>query len=111
MQGRGDRCNAAPVPQLAQCAQLTQFHKDKLIHTARIWSLVLTHGRREDEPVLSYLTRSRVDLALLLVAGSWGSTYLVAKELVAPNTVVALLAARMLLAAAIMFVIIATRQK
>jgi drug/metabolite transporter (DMT)-like permease len=66
---------------------------------------------RDDALVLSYLTRSRVDLALLVVAGSWGSTYLVAKELVTPNTVVALLAARMLLAAAIMFVIIAARQK
>lgn len=61
--------------------------------------------------MLSYLTRFRVDLALLVVAAAWGSTYLVAKELVSPNTVVALLAVRMLLAAAIMFVIVAARPK
>ncbi|MEO7006251.1 MAG: DMT family transporter [Terrimesophilobacter sp.] len=61
--------------------------------------------------MLSYLIRFRVDLALLVVAASWGSTYLVAKELVSPNTVVALLAVRMLLAAAIMFVIVAARQR
>jgi drug/metabolite transporter (DMT)-like permease len=59
--------------------------------------------------VHSYLTRFRVDLALLVVAAAWGSTYLVARELVSPNTVVALLAVRMLLAAAIMFVIVAGR--
>ncbi|WP_022883610.1 DMT family transporter [Glaciibacter superstes] len=56
------------------------------------------------------LTRFRVDLLLLLVAASWGSTYLVAKELVSPSSVVALLALRMLLAAAIMATIVAARR-
>ncbi|HEV7847975.1 MAG TPA: DMT family transporter [Mycetocola sp.] len=58
----------------------------------------------------SPLTASRVDLILLLVAASWGSTYLVAKELVSPNSVVALLALRMLLAAVIMAAIVAARR-
>jgi len=53
---------------------------------------------------------SRIDLLLLLVAASWGSTYLVAKELVTPNSVVALLAVRMLLAAAVMAIIVAARR-
>lgn len=56
------------------------------------------------------LTRFRVDLLLLLVAASWGSTYLVAKELVSPSFVVALMAVRMLLAAAIMAAIVAARR-
>lgn len=56
------------------------------------------------------LSRFRVDLLLLLVAASWGSTYLVGKELVMPNSVVALLALRMLLAAAIMAGIVAARR-
>ncbi|WP_105036803.1 DMT family transporter [Cryobacterium aureum] len=56
------------------------------------------------------LSRFRVDLLLLLVAASWGSTYLVAKELVTPNSVVALLALRMMLAAAIMAAIVAARR-
>lgn len=56
------------------------------------------------------LARSRVDLLLLLVAASWGSTYLVAKELVTPNSVVALLAARMLLAVALMAAVVAVRR-
>ncbi|MFD7625438.1 DMT family transporter [Streptomyces sp. NPDC059851] len=38
-----------------------------------------------------------VDLLLLLVAAVWGSTYLAAKELVTPSTVVAVLALRFLL--------------
>lgn len=50
----------------------------------------------------AFLERFRVDLLLLLVAASWGSTYLVAKELVSAGTVLALLALRMLLAAAVM---------
>lgn len=58
----------------------------------------------------SLLARFRVDLLLLLVAASWGSTYLVAKNLVSPSSVVALLALRMLLAAAIMATIVATRR-
>jgi drug/metabolite transporter (DMT)-like permease len=56
------------------------------------------------------LRRFHVDLLLLLVAASWGSTYLVAKELVRPESVVALLALRMLLAAAIMAAIVAARR-
>jgi len=56
------------------------------------------------------LRRFHVDLLLLLVAASWGSTYLVAKELVNPESVVALLALRMLLAAAIMAAIVAARR-
>jgi drug/metabolite transporter (DMT)-like permease len=59
-------------------------------------------------PVL--LTRFRVDLLLLVVAASWGSTYLVAKELVSPGSVMALLAVRMLLAAAVMAAIVAARR-
>ena len=60
--------------------------------------------------MISLLTRLRVDLLLLLVAVSWGSTYLVAKELVTPSSVVALLAVRMLLAAAVMAAIVAGRR-
>ena len=58
----------------------------------------------------SLLSRFRVDLLLLLVAASWGSTYLVAKELVTPSSVVALLAVRMLLAAVVMAAFIAARR-
>ncbi|CAN5294790.1 DMT family transporter [soil metagenome] len=54
--------------------------------------------------------KSRVDLLLLLVAISWGSTYLVAKELIVPSTVVALLAVRMTAAAVLLLVIIAARR-
>jgi drug/metabolite transporter (DMT)-like permease len=60
--------------------------------------------------VTTLFTRFRVDLLLLLVAASWGSTYLVAKELVTPDSVVALLAVRMLLAAAVMAAIAAARR-
>jgi drug/metabolite transporter (DMT)-like permease len=56
------------------------------------------------------LSRFRVDLLLLLVAGSWGSTYLVAKELVTPSSVLALLAVRMLLSAGVMAIIVAVRR-
>ena len=56
------------------------------------------------------LSRFRVDLLLLMVAASWGSTYLVAKQLVTPNSVVALLALRMMLAAAIMVALVAVRR-
>ena len=56
------------------------------------------------------LRRFQVDLLLLLVAASWGSTYLVAKELVTPESVVALLALRMLLAAALMAAIVFVRR-
>ncbi|MEO6827730.1 MAG: DMT family transporter [Microbacteriaceae bacterium] len=58
----------------------------------------------------SLLARFRVDLLLLVVAASWGSTYLAAKELVSPSSVVALLALRMLLAAAIMTAVAAARR-
>lgn len=58
------------------------------------------------------LSRSRVDLLLLLVAATWGSTYLVAKELITPRSVVALLAVRMLLAAALLAgLVVARRQR
>ncbi|TFC19499.1 DMT family transporter [Cryobacterium glucosi] len=56
------------------------------------------------------LSRFRVDLLLLLVAAAWGSTYLVAKELVTPQSVVALLATRKLLAAVIMAALVAARR-
>jgi drug/metabolite transporter (DMT)-like permease len=56
------------------------------------------------------LSRFRVDLLLLLVAASWGSTYLVAKELVTPASVIALLAVRMALAAVAMGAIVAARR-
>lgn len=59
----------------------------------------------------SLLSRFRVDLLLLLVAASWGSTYLVAKELVTPDSVIALLAVRMVVAAAIMGAIVAVRRR
>jgi drug/metabolite transporter (DMT)-like permease len=61
--------------------------------------------------MITSLARFRVDLLLLVVAVSWGSTYLVAKELVAPNSVVALLALRMLLAAAIMAAVVTARRR
>ncbi|AWB92143.1 DMT family transporter [Aeromicrobium chenweiae] len=57
----------------------------------------------------SLLVRFRVDLLLFLVAASWGSTYLVAKELVTPSSVMALLAVRMLLAASVMGAVVAVR--
>ena len=57
------------------------------------------------------LGRFRVDILLLLVAASWGSTYLVAKELVTPGEVVALLAIRMTLAAIVMGLVVASRRK
>jgi len=61
--------------------------------------------------VIPLLSRFRVDLLLLLVAASWGSTYLVAKELVTPHEVVALLAFRMTLAAVVMGLVVASRRK
>lgn len=59
---------------------------------------------------MSPLLPSRVDVCLLLVAAAWGSTYLVAKELVTPDSVVALLAARMLFAAAALGVVLGARR-
>ena len=61
--------------------------------------------------MVTFLERFRVDLLLLLVAVSWGSTYLVAKELVSAGTVLALLALRMLLAAGVMAAIAGMRRK
>jgi drug/metabolite transporter (DMT)-like permease len=61
--------------------------------------------------MIARLTRFRVDLLLLVVAVSWGSTYLAAKELVAATSVVALLAVRMLLAAAVMAVVVGARRR
>lgn len=60
--------------------------------------------------MMTSLARFRVDLLVLLVAVSWGSTYLVAKELVSPSSVPAMLALRMLLAAAIMAAILVARR-
>jgi drug/metabolite transporter (DMT)-like permease len=57
------------------------------------------------------LIRFRIDLLLLLVAASWGSTYLAAKELLSPSSVVALLAVRMVVAAVILALIVAVRRK
>ncbi|WP_208431038.1 DMT family transporter [Aeromicrobium yanjiei] len=57
------------------------------------------------------VSRFRVDLLLFLVAASWGSTYLVAKELVTPSSVMSLLALRMLLAATVMGTIVAVRRR
>ena len=59
----------------------------------------------------SHLVRSRVDLLLLVVAATWGSTYLVGKELVSADSVVALLALRMTLAAAILGAIVAALRR
>ena len=66
---------------------------------------------RNDGPMSTFLARFRVDLLLLLVAVSWGSTYLVAKELVTAGTVLALLAVRMLVAAGVMAAIAGVRRK
>ena len=110
MERRSNGSNTAPVAQLPQRAKLTQFHKFKLNHSAQNSSLVLRDVQPDDEGMTALLSRFRVDLLLLLVAASWGSTYLVAKELVTPGSVVALLALRMLLATAIMAVIVAARR-
>ncbi len=67
--------------------------------------------RPHDERVSVFLARFRIDLFLLLVAASWGSTYLVSKELVSVSSVVALLSLRMLLAAAIMAAVLLARRK
>lgn len=60
--------------------------------------------------MLALLIRFRIDLLLLLVAAAWGSTYLAAKELLTPSSVLALLALRMLIAAAIMALVVAARR-
>jgi drug/metabolite transporter (DMT)-like permease len=57
--------------------------------------------------MLARLGGLHVDGLLLVVALSWGSTYLVSKELVGPESVVALLAVRMLAAAPLLVVAIA----
>lgn len=55
---------------------------------------------------------SVVDVLLLAVAVAWGSTYWVAKELVSPETVLAVLAVRMLLTAvALGLILIAMRKR
>ncbi|WP_219812646.1 DMT family transporter [Rathayibacter sp. AY1E4] len=56
------------------------------------------------------LSRFRVDLLLLVVAASWGSTYFAAKELVTDSSVMALLGSRMTLAALCLAVIVAARR-
>ncbi len=55
--------------------------------------------------------RSPVDLLLLVVAGAWGSTYLVSKDLLTGGSVLALAAFRLLLAAAVMVLIVAGRRR
>jgi drug/metabolite transporter (DMT)-like permease len=59
---------------------------------------------------VNILGRYRIDLLLLAVAASWGSTYLVAKNLLSPSSVFALLAIRMLLAGALMVLVIVVRR-
>lgn len=60
--------------------------------------------------MIRFFLPSRVDLLLLLVAVAWGSTYFVAKDLVSAGSVAALLAVRMLLAAAALAAIAASRR-
>lgn len=57
--------------------------------------------------MLALIVRSRADILLLLVAGAWGSTYLVAKELTTERSVIAHLAVRMLAAALAMGLLLA----
>ncbi|MEC4018094.1 DMT family transporter [Streptomyces sp. H27-D2] len=52
-----------------------------------------------------------MDILLLLVAAAWGSTYLAAKELVTPSTVIAVLALRFLLTAVAMLPVCVRRLK
>jgi drug/metabolite transporter (DMT)-like permease len=80
------------------------------MHSQQNLPLVLMARGEHDGLMLTFLARFRVDLLLLLVAASWGSTYLVAKELVSADTVIALLALRMLFAAGIMAAIMALRR-
>jgi drug/metabolite transporter (DMT)-like permease len=81
------------------------------MHNEQKHPLVLMNKGRHDERMHTSPSRFRVDLWLLLVAVSWGSTYLVAKVLVSPSSVIALLALRMLLAAVIMAAVVALRRK
>lgn len=60
--------------------------------------------------MIKSLGRFRVDLLLLAVAASWGSTYLVAKDLLSADSVFALLALRMLVAGIIMAIVIMVRR-
>lgn len=80
------------------------------MHNTRSWGLVLRVSVANDERMIPLLRRSRIDLLLLLVAAAWGSTYLVAKELVSPSSVAALLAVRMFSAAAVLGTIAAIRR-
>ncbi|GAA4663568.1 DMT family transporter [Frondihabitans cladoniiphilus] len=61
--------------------------------------------------MLVRLLAFRVDGLLLLVAISWGTTYLVAKDLVGPGSVLALLAVRMLVAAPLMVGVVALSRR
>ena len=106
----GNRRDASAVAKLSECSQLTQFHKFKLTYLSQNCRLVLWLPSADDGEMTALFSRFRVDLLLLLVAASWGSTYLVAKELISPSSVTALLALRMLLAAAVMALIIAARR-
>src|SRR6185312_9973834 len=71
------------------------------MYRTQFWPLVLILRRAEHGSVMTTLSRLRVDLLLLVVAASWGSLP-ATKQLVTPSSVLALLAARMLLAAVIM---------
>lgn len=63
------------------------------------------------ESVFSVLSWSRFDLCLILVAAAWGSTYLVAKELIGGGAVLVLLASRMLFAAAALGLLMGLRRR
>jgi drug/metabolite transporter (DMT)-like permease len=80
------------------------------MHGARKQCLVRRFGGTQHGRVTAPAARLRVDLLLFLVAASWGSTYLVAKELVSATSVLALLAVRMVLAAAAMAAVVILRR-
>lgn len=111
VQSCGGGCNAAPLTDLPQSTQLTQFHKVNLMYGAQNQYLVLSPDLAHAGQMMTLLRSSRADLLLLLVAAAWGSTYLVAKELVTPSSVPALLALRMLCAGAVLAVIVAARHQ
>jgi drug/metabolite transporter (DMT)-like permease len=80
------------------------------MHHIRRLRLVVRFSAPRRWTVPTFLVRSRVDLCLLLVAIAWGSTYLAAKELIADGAVLALLATRMLCAAAALGLLLALRR-
>jgi drug/metabolite transporter (DMT)-like permease len=66
--------------------------------------------RRPDDEFVVAPAKIRVDALLILVAVVWGSTYLTAKDLLDPEAVIALLAARMVVATAVMAVVVLVRR-